>query len=226
MMHVVSVLQISRRAEMSLSSDALASAFIEGMVGGLPEHISTENPLGTYHDEKAEPDDTETKKAQAITLLREGILQLTACIRRVVASDVPEKARLLAVLGEIKQGVQWLLKKWMPLDEYIAWLATNGVGAPSNGSCFGHPPLHGMFSHVMNEVDTYITQPSAVSIDMLEISLLRATLNNLMTTCVWADLTLRHDVVDYLEFCRHLRKPRVTQRRLSQNLPFHFDPFQ
>ena len=221
MMHMGSAIKIVQNSQPNHFSDAFAAWFIQGIMSGISSPLKRET--GGW-DPINEEDPADVRKRKTMASLMQGYPQLVTCCRRLVASDAPEKTNILAILDEAKQEVQWILKKWLPLDEYVLWRAE--AEDVDNACIVGPDDLQrpGLFSKIVQDVDEYLAGSVAFSLNDWEVSVSRTTLMLILTT-VRSDLLLRHDMLEFCEIAKQIRAPRKPTLGSLPSLPFYCELF-
>lgn len=210
-MHMRSALKLSRCAGTGLQSDQIAKSFLK-------RWPSTWSPLEDEIDgwlPLSEEDLVEVQDCKTVTILIQGYSELRTCSRRVQASNIPTKTRILAVLDESKQEVQWCLMKWLSCDEYVKWRAT----ADESDQCENFR-FRGMYSRVVQIVDGYLAGSEEFPVEQWE-GWVSGTPLMLFLSSIKSDLKLRHDMLDYMEFARQVRVLRRPTPGDWLPLPFY-----
>ncbi|KAJ9603196.1 hypothetical protein H2200_012491 [Cladophialophora chaetospira] len=211
LIHMTSAIKIVQHAPPGNDSNGIAKSFVEGMTSGVSTPLKHEtgswSPFG-------KADSVDERKRRAVKTLTEAFPQLESCSQRVLASNIPAKIKLLAILDEACQEVQWCLKKWLTLDEYVVWRARadnanqHEVSAPS-----------GLFYNVVQDLNEHLSGSEDFVVDEWEQLVYRNFLV-LFLSAVTPDLPFRHEMFDFMEFARQLREPRRPTLGHVRPLPF------
>jgi hypothetical protein len=209
--HIISAVQISRRCRKELSSDALASSFIEGMLANVPEPGAADS---IALDPAIRHDPPLVRQAKAVPKLEHAYVQIVTCIDRVGFSHVVRKAQILSTLELARQEIWYALSRYNTPEQFALWMHKARSADPDQIPWFHLVDSPGLYARPINILDDHLLTHIVFNMEEWTKEIGRTTLLFLIMTAE-ADLPMRHITMDFFEYARQIRLPRSSAQGWS-----------